>query len=171
MPDIDMDFQDDRREEVINYVVSKYGRDHVAQIITFGTLGARASIRDVGRALAMPYADVDRVARLIPFRLHVTLDDAMGPDTELLEIYQADEGIRKLVDTARSLEGLTRHSSTHAAGVVISKDPLSDVLPLQRPAKGNEDSVRDDSIPYGAYCGPGSIKDGLPWISQPDHPR
>ena len=158
MPDIDMDFQDDRREEVINYVVSKYGRDHVAQIITFGTLGARASIRDVGRALAMPYADVDRVARLIPFKLHITLDEAMGPDTELLEIYQADEGIRTLVDTARSLEGLTRHSSTHAAGVVISKDPLSDVLPLQRPAKGTEDSVAMTQYPMEPIAALGLLK-------------
>ena len=141
MPDIDMDFQDNRREEVINYVVSKYGRDHVAQIITFGTLGARASTRDVGRALAMPYAEVDRVARLVPYRLHITLDEALESTPELQELYQADQGVRSLVDTARSLEGLTRHSSTHAAGVVISKDPLVDVVPLQKPTKGDDESV------------------------------
>ncbi|MDA1348108.1 MAG: DNA polymerase III subunit alpha [Chloroflexi bacterium] len=141
MPDIDMDFQDDRREEVINYVVAKYGRDHVAQIITFGTLGARASIRDVGRALAMPYAEVDRVAKLIPFKLHITLDEALLETPELSELYQADASIKKLVDTARSLEGLTRHSSTHAAGVVISKDPVDDVVPLQKPIKGDDESV------------------------------
>ena len=141
MPDIDMDFQDDRRDEVINYVTAKYGRDHVAQIITFGTLGARASIRDVGRALAMPYADVDRVAKLIPFRLHITLEEAIASTPELAEMYQADEIIRKLVDTARGLEGLVRHSSTHAAGVVISKEPLDEYVPLQRPAKGNDQSV------------------------------
>ena len=105
MPDIDMDFQDDRREEVINYVVDKYGRDHVAQIITFGTLGARASIRDVGRALAMPYAEVDRVARLVPFKLNITLDQAMEESEELKEIYRADESIKKLVDTARASKG------------------------------------------------------------------
>ncbi len=141
MPDIDMDFEDDRREQVINYVVSKYGREHVAQIITFGTLGARASIRDVGRALAMPYADVDRVARLVPFRLHITLDEALEQNQELAESYGADESIHKLVDTARALEGLTRHSSTHAAGVVISKEPLDEVVPLQRPTKGGDESV------------------------------
>ena len=141
MPDIDLDFQDDRREEVINYVVSKYGREHVAQIITFGTLGARASIRDVGRALAMPYADVDRVARLVPFRLHITLDEVMETGPEFREIYEADDGIRKLIDTSRSLEGLTRHSSTHAAGVVISKEPLDDVVPLQKPTRGDGEGV------------------------------
>ena len=118
MPDIDMDFQDDRREEVINYVVSKYGREHVAHIITFGTLGARAAIRDVGRALAMPYADVDRVARMIPTRLGITLDDAKSEQgSELGEAVDSDESIRKLVETAEGLEGVTRHSSTHAAGL------------------------------------------------------
>ena len=141
LPDIDMDFQDDRREEVINYVVSKYGRDRVAQIITFGTLGARASIRDVGRALAMPYAQVDNVARLVPFKLRITLDEAMDQNPALREVYDADESVRKLVDSARGLEGLTRHSSTHAAGVVISKDPLDDIVPLQRPTKGGDESV------------------------------
>ena len=141
MPDIDMDFQDDRREEVINYVMSKYGRDHVAQIVTFGTLGARASIRDIGRALAMPYSDVDRVARLIPSRLHITLNEAIKESPELEDVYQADEGIRNLVDKARSLEGLTRHSSTHAAGVVISREPLDDVVPLQKPIRGDDEAV------------------------------
>ncbi len=141
MPDIDMDFQDDRREEVINYVVGKYGREHVAQIITFGTLGAKASIRDVGRALAMPYSEADRVARLIPFKLHITLDEAMALNPELKETYEADGSIQRLVDTARALEGLTRHSSTHAAGVVISREPLDDIVPLQRPVRGDDDSV------------------------------
>ena len=136
MPDIDMDFQDDRREEVINYVVSKYGREHVAHIITFGTLGARAAIRDVGRALAMPYADVDRVARMIPARLGITLDAAKSEDgSELGAAVKADESIRTLVETAEGLEGVTRHSSTHAAGVVISQQPLDEVVPLQRPQK------------------------------------
>ena len=139
MPDIDMDFQDDRREEVINYVVDKYGREHVAHIITFGTLGARAAIRDVGRALAMPYADVDRVARMIPTRLGITLDDAKTEDgSELGEAVQTDESIRTLVETAEGLEGVTRHSSTHAAGVVISQQPLDEVVPLQRPQKSVE---------------------------------
>ena len=141
MPDIDMDFQDDRREEVLNYVVEKYGRDHVAQIITFGTLGAKASIRDVGRALAMPYDEVDRVARLVPNRLNMKLETAMDESEELREIYDADEGVRKLVDSAKAVEGTTRHSSTHAAGVVISKEPLDTLVPLQRPPKGDEDSI------------------------------
>ena len=139
MPDIDMDFQDDRREEVINYMVSKYGREHVAHIITFGTLGARAAIRDVGRALAVPYADVDRVARMIPTRLGTTLESAQKePDSELAEAVSVDETIRNLVETAQGLEGVTRHSSTHAAGIVISEQPLDEVVPLQRPQRADE---------------------------------
>ncbi len=141
MPDIDMDFQDDRREEVINYVVAKYGREHVAQIITFGTMGAKASVRDVGRALGMAYGDVDRVARLIPTRLHMTLQEAKETTPEFMEIYNAEPDVKKLIDTAQGLEGVTRHSSTHAAGVVISQEPLDDVVPLQRPTKGNGDGA------------------------------
>ena len=137
MPDIDMDFQDDRREEVLEHVVKKYGRDRVAQIITFGTLGAKASIRDVGRALAMPYAEADRIARLVPNKLGVTLSKALELNPELRESYEADDGVKKLVDTARGLEGVTRHASTHAAGVVISKEPLDSYVPLQRPTKGD----------------------------------
>jgi DNA polymerase-3 subunit alpha len=135
MPDIDMDFQDDRRDEVINYVSQKYGQDHVAQIITFGTLGARAAIRDVGRALGMPYGDVDRVARLIPNFVGMTLARAMDENAELKVIYQDDEIVRNLVNQARRVEGISRHASTHAAGVVISKDPLTNHVPLQRGAK------------------------------------
>ncbi len=140
MPDIDMDFQDDRREEVINYVVAKYGHEHVAHIITFGTLGAKAAVRDVGRALAMTYADVDRVARMIPTRLGMTLEAAKTEEgSELGEAIEADPGIRNLVETAQGLEGVTRHSSTHAAGVVISQEPLDDVVPLQRPQKSSSE--------------------------------
>ena len=141
MPDIDMDFQDDRREEVINYVVDKYGREHVAQIITFGTFGAKAAIRDVGRALAMPYGDVDRVARLVPNRLNITLQDALEQNPEMKEVYDADEGIARLVDTAMGLEGLTRHTSTHAAAVLISQEPLDDIVPLQRPTRSTDDGT------------------------------
>ena len=141
MPDIDMDFQDDRREEVINYVVDKYGREHVAQIITFGTFGAKAAIRDVGRALAMPYGDVDRVARLVPNRLNITLSDALEQNPDLREVYDADEGIANLVDTAKGLEGLTRHTSTHAAAVLISQEPLDDIVPLQRPTRATDDGA------------------------------
>ena len=141
MPDIDMDFQDDRREEVINYVVDKYGREHVAQIITFGTFGAKAAIRDVGRALAMPYGDVDRVARLVPNRLNINLQDALEQNPEMKELYDADEGVARLVDTAMGLEGLTRHTSTHAAAVLISQEPLDDIVPLQRPTRSTDDGT------------------------------
>ena len=136
MPDIDMDFQDDRRDEVLAYVTSKYGRDRVAQIITFGTLGAKAALRDVGRSLDMNYADVDRVARLVPFKCR-TLEDALAASPELKENYQSDESIHKLVDTARALEGTVHHVSTHAAGVVISSEPLTEYVPLQRPVRGD----------------------------------
>ena len=137
MPDIDMDFQDDRRDEVLAYVTQRYGRDKVAQIITFGTLGAKASLRDVGRALAMSYADVDRVARLVPLKSR-TLEDALSVSSELKEIYDNEEPIRNLVDTAQRLEGTVHHVSTHAAGVVISSDPLTEYVPLQKPIRGDE---------------------------------
>ena len=136
MPDIDMDFQDDRRDEVLAYVTGKYGRDKVAQIITFGTLGAKASLRDVGRGLGMSYAEADRVARMVPFKCR-TLDDALVASSELKDIYQSDESINKLVDTARALEGTVHHVSTHAAGVVISSEPLAQYVPLQRPVRGD----------------------------------
>ena len=136
MPDIDMDFQDDRREEAIQHVVEKYGQGHVAQIITFGTLGAKAAIRDVGRALGLLYADVDRIARLVPTRLGMTLDAAYNESPEMQEAYQGDAVLRNLIDTARQMEGVVRHASTHAAGVVISKEPLSENVPLQRSVKG-----------------------------------
>ena len=131
MPDIDLDFQDDRRDEVLAYVNQKYGFDHVAQIITFGTLGVRAALRDTGRALGLPYAQVDRVARLIPAQLTITLDRALQENRELYDTYCQDEAIRNLIDSAKKLEGGIRHASTHAAGVVISRDPLTNYVPLQ----------------------------------------
>ena len=140
MPDIDMDFQDDRRDEVIAYVRRKYGGDHVAQIITFGTLGPKAAIRDTGRALGMAYSDVDRVARLIPSRVH-SLEEAVEASAELKEVYEGDETLKDLVDKAKRLEGVARHTSTHAAGVVISKEPLVEYVPLQRPVRS--DSAED----------------------------
>ncbi|MEW6142781.1 MAG: DNA polymerase III subunit alpha [Chloroflexota bacterium] len=139
MPDIDMDFQDDRREEVIAYVNQKYGTDHVAQIITFGTLGARAALRDVGRALGLPYGQVDAVARLIPGLPGTILDKALQEVPELSDIYHKDEMVRNLIDTAKRLEGTVRHASTHAAGVVISRDPLVNYVPLQRVAKTDDE--------------------------------
>jgi DNA polymerase-3 subunit alpha len=137
MPDIDLDFEDEHRDEVINYVAQKYGQDHVAQIITFGTLGARAALRDVGRALGMAYSDVDRVARLVPFAPGMTLSRALEENSELGSIYREDAIIRNLVDSAQRVEGIARHASTHAAGVVISKEPLTKYVPLQRVSRGN----------------------------------
>ncbi len=137
MPDIDLDFEDARRDEVIAYVSDKYGADHVAQIITFGTLGARAAIRDVGRSLAMSYGDVDRVARLVPYAPSMTLERALEDSSELKDIYHEDATVKNLVDSARKVEGVARHASTHAAGVVISREPLTRYTPLQRLSKGN----------------------------------
>jgi len=141
LPDIDLDFQDDRRDEVLAYVNQKYGSDHVAQIITFGTMGARAAIRDTGRALGMPYAQVDRVARLIPLELTITLNRSLEQSRELYDIYQQDAAIRNLIDSAKKLEGLVRHVSTHAAGVVIAHEPLIEYVPLQLLGKGEQHTV------------------------------
>ncbi|MBA7504339.1 DNA polymerase III subunit alpha [subsurface metagenome] len=141
LPDIDLDFQDDRRDEVLAYVNQKYGANHVAQIITFGTMGARAALRDTGRALGLPYSQVDQVARLIPPELTITLGRALEESKELNEIYCQDETVRNLIDSARKLEGLVRHASTHAAGVVISHDPLTEYVPLQLIGKGKQHAV------------------------------
>ncbi|MBI4401450.1 MAG: DNA polymerase III subunit alpha [Nitrospirae bacterium] len=138
MPDIDMDFCMDRRGEVINYVIGKYGEDHVCQIITFGTLGAKAAIRDVGRVMEIPYAEVDRVAKLVPNQLNITLKEALDQEPRLRELTETDPKIRELMGIAQSLEGLARHASTHAAGVVISQEPLTDHVPLY---KGTNDEV------------------------------
>src|SRR3989338_910496 len=129
MPDIDLDFADDRRDEVLEYVREKYGRDHVAQIITFGTMAARAAVRDTGRALGFPYAFCDQVAKVIP--MFTNFEEALTPNSELKEMYDSDPQVKRLVDTARKLEGVCRHASTHAAGVVITEKPLTDHLPLQ----------------------------------------
>ncbi|HEY4685047.1 MAG TPA: DNA polymerase III subunit alpha, partial [Dehalococcoidia bacterium] len=140
-PDVDFDLPDDRREEVLRFVANRYGADRVAQIITFGTLGAKAAVRDVGRALGMSYADVDRVARLIPNALHMTLDRALNESGEMRSIYEADSQVRNLIDSARRLEGVARNASTHAAGVVISRDPLVEHVPLARPARGETQAM------------------------------
>ncbi|MFC2010806.1 DNA polymerase III subunit alpha, partial [Chloroflexota bacterium] len=141
LPDIDLDFEDERRDEVISYVSQKYGQDHVAQIITFGTLGARAALRDVGRALGMPYSNVDRVARLVPFAPGITLARALEENSELKNIYDEDAVVRNLIDSAKRVEGIARHASTHAAGIVISKEPLTGYVPLQRANKANGDAA------------------------------
>lgn len=132
MPDFDTDFCQERRGEVIDYVMQKYGKDHVAQIVTFGTMAARAAIRDVGRALNFTFAETDAVAKLIPKTLHMTLEEALRVSPQLREAYDADERVRKLIDTARALEGMPRNTSTHAAGVVITKNAVSDYVPLAR---------------------------------------
>ena len=140
MPDIDMDFGDTRRGEVVDYVRRKYGDDHVAQIVTFGTMAARAAIRDVGRALNMTYAEVDQVAKQVPAgpgALHITLQDALKLSKPLADSYRDDPRVKKLIDTAMALEGMPRHASTHAAGVVITKLPVYEYVPLAR----NDDAV------------------------------
>lgn len=137
MPDIDIDFCYERRQEVIDYVVRKYGEDRVAQIITFGTMAARAAIRDVGRALDIPYNEVDSVAKMIPFQIGMSIDKALEISNDLKDIYEDEPKIKELIDTARLLEGMPRHASTHAAGVVISKDPITEYVPLQK----NDESI------------------------------
>ena len=132
MPDIDIDFCMNRRGEVIEYVTRKYGRENVAQIITFGTMAAKAAIKDVGRAMDMPYADVDRIAKMVPTTLNIKLDDALTESAALQEAYQKDPQVRQLLDTARKLEGLVRNSGVHAAGVVISPRPLIELVPLHK---------------------------------------
>ena len=148
MPDIDMDFQDDRREEVIRYVVDKYGHGHVAQIITFGTFGAKAAIRDVGRVQNLPHNVVDDVAQEIPTRPNTSLESAMNESSALQAMYDESEVVRNLIDNAKGLEGLTRHTSTHAAAVIISEEPLDGIVPLQRPSRDNGDG---DSVAMTQY--------------------
>lgn len=132
MPDFDVDFCKDRRQEVIDYVIRKYGADHVAQIIAFGTMAARGAIRDVGRALAMPYAEVDSVAKLVPNDLGMTIEKALSMSDELMKSYNDNPAVHRLIDMAMKLEGTPRHATTHAAGVVITEKPVSDYVPLSK---------------------------------------
>ena len=136
MPDIDIDFCYERRQEVINYVIEKYGEDRVAQIITFGTMKAKAAVRDVGRALNVSYAETDSIAKAIPFELKMTIDKALSMNPELKASYESNDTVAKVIDTARALEGLSRHASTHAAGVVISKKSINEYVPLYLADKG-----------------------------------
>ena len=137
MPDIDIDFCVNRRQEVIDYVTEKYGKDNVAQIVTFGTMKAKGAVRDVGRALGMSYADTDQVAKLVPGTLNITLAEALKMSPQLREKYDADERVKKLIDTAMQVEGMPRNTSTHAAAVVITKDPVYTYVPLAT----NDDTV------------------------------
>ena len=130
MPDFDVDFCYERRQEVIDYVNEKYGRDHVAQIVTFGTMAARAAVRDVGRVMGMAYQDVDKVAKLIPMELKMTLQKALEVSPDLKTMYEADPQVHELIDTSLKVEGMPRHASTHAAGVVITREPATEYVPL-----------------------------------------
>lgn len=132
MPDIDVDFCKDRRTEIISYVTEKYGNDHVAQIITFGTMAARAAIRDVGRALDFPYAEVDKIAKLVPNTPNIKIEETLKAEPQLRALYDNNPRIKELIDVAVRLEGLSRHASTHAAGVVISPEPLTTFMPLYK---------------------------------------
>src|SRR5262249_16138685 len=138
LPDIDIDFCMRRRGEVIEYVTQKYGRDNVAQIITFGTLAAKAAIKDVGRAMEIPYGEVDRLAKLVPNELKITLDGALRQSSQLRSAVESDDRLKDLLAVARRLEGLARHASTHAAGVVISPRPLTEIVPVY---KTNRDEI------------------------------
>src|ERR1700736_582878 len=132
LPDIDIDFCMNRRGEVINYVTSKYGRENVAQIITFGTMAAKAAIKDVGRAMDVPYSDVDRIAKMVPTTLNITLEQAMKDSPALQQAYESDAQVRELLETAKKLEGMVRNAGVHAAGVVISPRPLIELVPLHK---------------------------------------
>jgi DNA polymerase-3 subunit alpha len=132
LPDIDIDFCMNRRGEVISYVTQKYGRENVAQIITFGTMAAKAAIKDVGRAMDMPYADVDRIAKMVPTTLNIKLEQAIKDSPALQQAYESDTQVRELIDTARKLEGMVRNAGVHAAGVVIAPRPLTELVPLHK---------------------------------------
>ena len=132
MPDIDMDFCYIRRQEIIDYVKRKYGDDHVAQIVTFGTMAARQAVRDVGRVLNVSYAETDAIAKLVPMELHMTIERALQTSPQLRERYENDETTKRVIDTARRIEGMPRHASTHAAGVVITDRPVYEYVPLSR---------------------------------------
>ena len=137
MPDIDVDFCFERRQEVIDYVVEKYGKDRVVQIVTFGTMAARGVIRDVGRVMDLPYAQCDAIAKMIPEELNITIDKALKMNPELKNLYTTDETVKKLIDMSRRLEGLPRHTSMHAAGVVISQKSVDEYVPLARASDGS----------------------------------
>ena len=142
MPDIDLDFQDDRRAEMMQYCAEKYGADKVAQIITFGTMGARGSIRDVGRVMDVPISEVDKVAKLIPAipGKPVTIQKTLETSSELQEVYNSTAYYRDLIDTASKMEGTVRNAGTHAAGVIITDKPIIDYVPLHRPTNQADDN-------------------------------
>ncbi len=154
MPDIDIDFCDDKRDRILNYVFEKYGQDRVAQIITFGTMAARAAVRDVGRAMAIPYAEVDKIAKMIPMEIKMTISRALEQNRELQALYREDDQYRRLLDVSMAVEGMPRHASTHAAGVVIAKEPLVNYVPLYKMA----DSAVVTQFPMGTLEDLGLLK-------------
>ena len=161
MPDIDIDFCYERRSEVIDYVIGKYGKDCVTQIVTFGTLAARGVIRDVGRVMDLPYNFCDTIAKNIPNELNITIDKALMMNPELRTMYESDETVHTLIDMAKRLEGLPRHTSMHAAGVVISQKAMDEYVPLsQRFRRHDHNAVCHDND-----RGTRSVKDGLPGTS------
>ena len=167
MPDIDVDFEDGRREEVIAYVGRKYGQDHVAQIITFGTMLARAAIRDVGRVLGHSYGEVDRIAKAVPNQLGIRLDEAISTSPELRGMVENDPAVKRITDFARHLEGVARNASTHAAGVVISREPLTELMPLQKAT--NSDGLMSQYEMHAIEAlGPAQVR--LPRAVEPDDP-
>ena len=151
MPDVDFDFADNRRDEVIRYASVRYGRDRVAQIVTFGTLAAKAAVRDTGRVLNLPYGEVDKVAKLIPGVTGVTIAEARAEVSELRVLARNEEWVAELLDTAQQLEGVARHAGTHAAGIVISRDPLVEVVPLMRPVAARDDDAAEQLLPVTQY--------------------
>ena len=153
MPDIDCDFDYERRGKVIDYVRERYGADHVAQIITFGTMAARAVLRDVGRVLGMSYQQTDSIAKLVPFELNMTLEKALKVSSELHTAYEGDPEVHRMIDMARKLEGMPRNTSTHAAGVLITAKPVVDYLPLQM-----NDEVITTQFPMGDVEALGLLK-------------
>ncbi|HIR08370.1 MAG TPA: DNA polymerase III subunit alpha [Candidatus Pullichristensenella stercoripullorum] len=153
MPDIDVDFDYERRGQVIDYVRRRYGPDHVAQIITFGTMAARAVIRDVGRVMDLSYQETDRIAKLVPFELGMTLERALSLSTELRRLYEGDDRVREVIDTAKKLEGMPRNASTHAAGVLITSEPVVNYVPLQ-----TNDDVVTTQFPMGTLEALGLLK-------------
>ena len=166
MPDFDVDFCYERRQEVIDYVNRKYGADHVAQIVTFGTMAARNAIRDVGRVMGLPYQSVDVVAKQVPMELKMTLKRALEVSPELKRMYDSDPQVTELIDTALKVEGMPRHASTHAAGVVITPEPTDYYLPL-----ATNDGLPVTQFNMTEHRRAGSAEDGLPWPAHPDgHP-
>ena len=156
MPDIDMDFEDDKRNEVMKYCVDRYGKDHIAQIITFGTMGAKAAVRDVTRVLDLPISVGDKLAGIIPTRVGTKIKDAQ--EIEEFKSLQRDNDYKKVVDFATKLEGTIRHASTHAAGVIISQDNLTDDVPLQRSTSDDENAPPTTQYAMGAIADVGLLK-------------